>query len=263
MSNAFPPDHYRAIAKSPDEEALALAMRRLQSSASSHTHRDDDGDGDDALMPPAPSPAVAAAPSPSVAAAAAAAAARFPSPAAMDAASASAAAAAAAARQSEFDEEEMDKLRPVLETVRKIKRLIASLPAWTDEDIPCVRATAEKLPTACTEEGYATIKKALKMKTAALDAESVSLQNVLHKYSKKLDEACKAKYLVREYRAELRATQKLRKDEKQERIEVQAEQMQHKMEHTRGFAERHAKKLSFKRKKLGTDETKEKTIFDL
>ena len=157
----------------------------------------------------------------------------------------------------------MEKLQPVLNTVRQIKRLIGSLPSWSVADIPRVRATAEKPPTQCTDQGYATIKKGLKMKAAALDAESVSLEQALHNYSKKLNEACKAKYTAYEYRAELRASQLQRKDEKEERIEVHAERHMHKMEHTTGFAQRYAEKQALKRKKPGTDDAKEATIFDL
>jgi len=239
-------------AKARDEDALALAMRRMQASNAFPPPRDggDSDDGDDALMPPAPSP--------SVAAAAAAAAAQFPSPAAVDPAHGHAIA------EPVIDETEMQKLQPVIDTVRKIKRLIASLPTWNDADIPCVRATTEKLPTACTEQGYAAIKIGLMTKTTALHAQNMKLQDALQNYSTKLNEVCRAKYNKVEYRDELRSTQDLRIDEKQVGIAVQAAEHQTKMDHTKGYAKRHAQKQTFKRKKLGTDEMKkEKTIFDL
>jgi len=158
----------------------------------------------------------------------------------------------------------MEKLQPMLNTVRQIQRLIDSLPSWTVADVPRVRGAVRPLPKgACTEPGYTALKKALRIKTAALDAESLTLEQALHNYSKKVNDVCNAKFDAYEYRAELRATQALRKEEKAERIEVQAELHQHKLDHTRGFAQRDAQKQKLKRKRLGTDETKEKTVFDL
>jgi hypothetical protein len=173
-------------------------------------------------------------------------------------------------RQSDHEPEdsheaEMRKLKIVTTRVREIKLLLEALPILTPDTVPCVSAhiAKDQVPVNCTTKGLAEKKRGLTLKVGVANAEVDRLETALHNYTVKFNEACEAQYSLRAYRAELRAVEATRNDVIAERKEIAAQTHLDKIERVKGYEERFERKESNKRKKLGTDDTKKKSVFDI
>lgn len=143
------------------------------------------------------------------------------------------------------------------------KNAIDSIPLL--ERAFCISAAADRdvVPATPSEEGLSDIRKSKVKKLAAANAELIVVQAALQKYSKYFNDACEVEYKEKQYKEELRALQKQRNIKAEKRQTLADEKVNHKMEHTAGFKERYQEKENLKKRKLGTDETKKPSIFDL
>ncbi len=159
---------------------------------------------------------------------------------------------------------EIDRARVYMIAVNAARDAIAEIPNL-HEGAPAVSEAVDRdnAPLLPTEDGYAALIKSAKKRRDDADAQRISLQQALLKYSVLLNAACEWEYKKLRYREELRQVQKVRNDAVVRKVDRAAAEYDVKTRFVRGFAEREAEKKNYKKRKLGTDETKKPSIFDL
>jgi hypothetical protein len=188
-----------------------------------------------------------------------------------DAATPTAAAAAtpvAAARPSKKVSESgsMQHLRAFIAPMDVLSNAYDDLPDLQEGNVPCFSASAskDKPQDSYTEPGYALIKKSKTKRIANYNAQLIVVEQAISKLRDCFNQACEKEYEQQRYRQHLVALQLLRNEEEQERVAraVAAEELA--LENVAGRRERMEKlETHIKRKKLGTDEGKKRSVFDL
>lgn len=151
--------------------------------------------------------------------------------------------------------------------VKAIKALIDELPLLQEADIPCFSNAIDKDKIVIgggTEKVLTDKKVALTNRVVQLQGDGVKMAQWVDNYSKRYNEVCELKYNLKKYRADLRVQQALRMEQVEERVESALEAHENKMSKDSGvYRQNYERKQMLKRKKLGTDETKKPSVFDL
>jgi RecG-like helicase len=156
-------------------------------------------------------------------------------------------------------------LSPFTTPLKAIVAAYDDLPELQEGSVPCFSASAskDKPQDSYTEPGYALIKKSKTKRIANYNAQLIVVEQAISKLRDCFNQACEKEYEQQRYRQHLVALQLLRNEEEQERVAraVAAEELA--LENVAGRRERMERlETHIKRKKLGTDEGKKRTVFD-
>ena len=149
--------------------------------------------------------------------------------------------------------------------MKHMMSVMAEMQDLTEEQVPCYsrHAAKDKPQLVWTKDGLMACEKALTKQIGNFNAERVALKRALSRYMGFFNNCCDAKYRLNRYRKELKAIEVLRDVEEKDRIKGAVAVINTKMEHTKGFKERQAKKEAIKRKEPSSLEATKAGVWDM
>ena len=162
---------------------------------------------------------------------------------------------------------QLHRLKELTTPLQVMVRALGEVEELTQNNVPCVSNSPTKdrvtMQETYTDDGLTLIKKSKTKHIAAYNAELVALEGAMKRVTKAFNAACEKQYELQEYGKELAATKVVRREEAAQHLAHAQMLLQHKMEHTNGFAARKERRQAYKKRKvISSSEVKQTDVFD-